>query len=83
MLLHIGRRNKHVSEIKGDAQVVITIRADGSLLMSGYLLGDWNTTYADSSNAVLDKVPGLIAELRAELREQIQSLAVAETAQGM
>jgi len=69
MLIHISKRKQHVSPIVGDAHIVLTIQSDGGLLLSAYKLGEWNTTYANASNTVIDEIPALLAELRIELAE--------------
>ncbi len=48
------------------AQIILTILDDGRLLLKGYRLGRWNTTYADGTDAVLTEIPKLLAELRQE-----------------
>ena len=82
MLIHISKRNQRVAPIVGDAHIVLTIQSNGELLLSAYRLGEWNSTYANAGNTVVDEIPGLLAELRAELAEATASptQAAAETA---
>lgn len=68
MLIQIDERTKCVNKIEGDAHVVLTIRADGTLILSAYRLGVWNTTYANAADSVIDEIPALVNELRAECR---------------
>ena len=67
MLIHVSPRAQHVSPIVGDAHIVLTIRPDGGLLLSGYLHAEWYATYANSKNGVVDEIPRLLAELREEI----------------
>lgn len=67
MLIHIDERTKAVTAIDGDAHVVVAIRTDGSLLLSGYRMGVWNTTYANGGDTVLGEIPALVSELRSEI----------------
>ena len=69
MLVHISKRNQNIAHIVGDAHIVLTIRGDGRLLLSGYRLGEWNTTYANATDSVLEEIPSLLAELRDELAQ--------------
>lgn len=67
MLIHVSKRSQNVMPIIGDAHIVLTIKADGNLLLSAYRMGEWNTTYANASNSVVDNIPALLADLRDEL----------------
>lgn len=67
MLIHISKRTDNVTRLDGDVQVLISIGADGKFTLSGYLQGEWNTTYACSDARVIEKVPALVAELQADL----------------
>lgn len=67
MLIHVSKSRQIVKPIIGDAHIILTIQADGSLLLSAYRLGEWNTTYANASNSVVDNIPALLAELRKEI----------------
>lgn len=67
MLIYIDERTKSVTKIEGDAHVVLTIRPDGTLILSAYRLGVWNTTYANAADSVIDEIPALVNELREEL----------------
>lgn len=69
MLIHISKRKQRVTPIVGDAHIVLTIQSSGGLLLSAYRLGEWNTTYANATNTVVNKIPDLLAELRAELAQ--------------
>lgn len=48
------------------AEIVLTVLDDGRLLLKGYRMGRWNTTYANGQDSVLDEIPKLLAELREE-----------------
>lgn len=69
MLIHVSKRKQHVAPIVGDAHIVLTIQGNGGLLLTAYRLGEWNATYANATDTVVDRIPGLLAELRAELAQ--------------
>ena len=48
------------------AEIVLTVLDDGRLLLKGYRMGRWCTTYANGLDSVLDEIPKLLAELREE-----------------
>jgi hypothetical protein len=67
MLIHISKRTEQITSIDGDIHILISVRPDGKFTLSGYLQGEWNTTYAQSDARVIDKVPALVSELQADL----------------
>lgn len=67
MLIHVSQRSDAVQRLDGDVQVLISIGADGRFTLTGYRFGEWNTTYARTDAEVIELIPGLIAELQAEV----------------
>lgn len=66
VLLHPGKGVNGESMAIPRAEIVLTVLDDGRLLLKGYRMGQWNTTYANGRDSVLDEIPKLLAELREE-----------------
>jgi hypothetical protein len=64
MLIHANPHTGKAAAIPGQAHIVIAIGNDGRLHLQSFRMGDWDSSYADSSDAVLQRVPALLAELR-------------------
>lgn len=67
MLIHASASGRGVAEIKGDAHIVLSVLANGTLCLSAYRQGDFSTMYAAGDDGLLSKIAPLLQELRNEL----------------
>lgn len=69
MLIHASKSGRGVSQIPGEAHIVISIQADGRLGLCAYRRGEFNAVYAaGDERQTLARVPRLLQELQEELQ---------------
>lgn len=67
MLIHFNARAQAAHALPGDAQVVVSLLADGRYFLTGYRKGEFACSQSATAADVLHKLAILNAELRQEL----------------
>lgn len=68
MLIHVDTRTGQANTVAGDAHIVLAVGKDGRLVLQAFCQGRMDAIYFNSGDEVLANMPGLLAELRSQLK---------------